>query len=98
MDISLDKPIPSELQGRHSTSNVETRPDPSTLDLKGERKKLYETAQKFQAMFFDMMLDSMRKTVNKEDIPLHGGKWAQDNRMYAFACCYLNEGTQHNSM
>lgn len=92
MDISLDKPIPSELQGRHSTSNVETRPDPSTLDLKGERKKLYETAQKFQAMFFDMMLDSMRKTVNKEDNPLHGG-----NRQEIFEDMLYEEYSQQMS-
>ncbi|MCB1138008.1 MAG: rod-binding protein [Leptospiraceae bacterium] len=73
MDISLDKPIPQELQGRFSSSRVETRPDPSTLELTGERKKLYETAQKFQGLFFDMMLDSMRKTIPKEDNPLYGG-------------------------
>ncbi|MCB1165647.1 MAG: rod-binding protein [Leptospiraceae bacterium] len=73
MDVSLDKPIPSDLQGRFSSSSIEVRPDPAKLDLKGERKKLYETAQRFQAMFLDMMLDSMRKTVHKEDNPLYGG-------------------------
>ncbi|HBS05528.1 MAG TPA: cell division protein [Leptospiraceae bacterium] len=92
MDMSLDKPIPQELQGRHSSSNIETRPDPAKLDLKGERKKLYETAQKFQALFMDMMLDSMRKTVNKEDNPLYGG-----NRQDIFEDMLYDEYSQQLS-
>ncbi len=39
-----------------------------------ERKKLYDAAVEFQSIFVKMMLNSMRKTLNKENDPLHGGQ------------------------
>lgn len=39
-----------------------------------EKKKLYDTAVEFQAIFVNMMLKSMRATLNKENDMLHGGR------------------------
>lgn len=39
-----------------------------------ERKQLYESAVEFQSLFVKMMLNAMRKTLNKDNDPLYGGQ------------------------
>lgn len=49
-----------------STIQEEIQADP-------ERKRLYESAQEFQSIFLNMMLKSMRSSLNKKDDLLYGG-------------------------
>lgn len=39
-----------------------------------ERRKLYEASQEFQAIFLNQMLGAMRRTVNKDNDILNGGR------------------------
>ncbi len=64
-------PYPGDLPTAHlappDTIEKEVREDP-------ERKRLYDAAVEFQAVFLNMMLKSMRSTLNREQDILHGGR------------------------
>lgn len=54
-----------------SAFQLEKMPDPSTL--KGEHKRLWDTAVEFQSLFINMMLKGMRSTLQPENDMLYGG-------------------------
>ncbi len=58
-------------EGKISSSQIQKELKPESL--KGEKKKLYEVAEEFHSLFVKMMLNSMRKTLNKEQDLLYGG-------------------------
>ena len=68
-------PFGNLLPGQLATSQMapaenireETKSDP-------ERKRLYDAAVEFQAVFLNMMLKSMRATLHKDQDMLYGGK------------------------
>lgn len=61
--------------GQVATGQVVRGPDiKREIAVDHERKKLYESAVEFQSLFVKMMLNSMRKTLNKENDPLYGGQ------------------------
>lgn len=62
-------------EGRVATGQVDPTPDiKREIAADHERKKLYDAAVEFQSLFVKMMVNSMRKTLNKENDPLHGGQ------------------------
>ncbi|GIX41037.1 MAG: hypothetical protein KatS3mg129_0770 [Leptospiraceae bacterium] len=78
-DSSLNKNkqkeiIPDKLQGRISSSKIQLKALENPEKLPPEKKKLYEVSLEFQSLFIKMMLNSMRKTLNKENDLLYGGR------------------------
>ncbi len=70
----LKKYFPGDLNGRVSSSHL--APSGNIQDAirnDPERKRLYDTAVEFQSIFVNMMLKSMRKTLNRKEDILFGG-------------------------
>ena len=87
MDISIEKyfpflkQIPSKssnvnenLQGKIPSEKMDYRRLENPEKLPKEKKRLYDVSLEFQSLFIKMMLNSMRKTLNKENDLLYGGR------------------------
>jgi flagellar protein FlgJ len=59
---------------RSMTRNPSSQEIQAEIKADPERKKLYEASQEFQAIFLNQMLSAMRKTVNKDNDLLNGGR------------------------
>ncbi len=66
--------FPGLYGGKLSTGRMEPSADiKAETEKDPERKRLYETAKEFQSIFVNLMMKSMRSTLNKEDDLLYGG-------------------------
>jgi Rod binding domain-containing protein len=67
--------ILEKLEGRISSSKIQFNQfDKEKIEKSPEKKKLYEVSLEFQSLFIKMMLNSMRKTLSKENDLLYGGR------------------------
>lgn len=61
-------------QGQLSSSKIRRSVDiQKEIRVDPERAKLYDVAKEFQSIFINMMLKSMRSTLNRENDMLYGG-------------------------
>lgn len=58
----------NSLEGEISSSKIYKE-----VEIKPEKKKLYDVAVEFESLFIQILLKSMRKTLNKENDLLYGG-------------------------
>ena len=87
VDSEMKRYFPGLYGGNVSTGAVRPHVDiQSEIAGDPERKRLYETATEFQSLFLNMMLKSMRSSLNKEDDRLYGG-----NRQDIFEDMLYNE-------
>lgn len=56
------------IEGKISSSKIYKE-----VEIKPEKQKLYDVALEFESLFIQIMLNSMRKTLNKENDFLYGG-------------------------
>ena len=86
-DPELEQYFPRELQGKIATGEAKRKLDvQEQIARDPERKRLFDAAREFQAIFLNMMLKSMRASLNKKDDLLYGG-----NRQDIFEDMLYNE-------
>jgi Rod binding domain-containing protein len=66
--------VNENLQGKIPSEKMDYRRLENPEKLPKEKKRLYDVSLEFQSLFIKMMLNSMRKTLNKENDLLYGGR------------------------
>ena len=74
-DAELEQLFPGLKHGELSSGRLKFDRDVSAeIQADPQRKRLYDSTMEFQSIFIELMLKSMRSTLNKENDLLHGGR------------------------